>query len=120
VNFRTSPQGDIDAAVMSLDEAEFVFVRKPEPIDPKLVMQVAGFYRMPDGARFQIAVQPDGTLSQVSAGGPVSGVLHRVKGLTFKAPDFSDVTYEFIVRDGRVTEMRKRSPSGEMTFPVIQ
>jgi hypothetical protein len=124
VNFRTSPQGDIDEAVMSLDEGTSVFVRKPEPIDPKLLMQVAGFYRMPDGATFQIVVLPDGTLSQSSPNGPVSGilhrgVLHRTKGLIFKAPDFSNVTYEFIVRDGRVTEMRKQSPSGEMTFPVI-
>ena len=52
VNFRTSPQGDIDAAVVSLDEADSVFVRKPDPVDPKLLMQVAGSYRTPDGATF--------------------------------------------------------------------
>src|SRR5208282_627251 len=44
VNFRANPQGDIDQAVMSLDEGEVVFVRKPEVIDPKLMSQLAGEY----------------------------------------------------------------------------
>jgi len=47
VNFRTNPQGDIDQAVMSLDEAEAVFVRKPDTIDPKLMAQFAGSYETP-------------------------------------------------------------------------
>ena len=34
VNFVTDPQGDVDKAVMSLDEAEAVFRRKPEPLTP--------------------------------------------------------------------------------------
>jgi len=37
VNFRTNPQGDVDQAVVSLDEAEAVFLRKPDVIDPKLL-----------------------------------------------------------------------------------
>ena len=31
INFQTNPQGDVDKAVMSLDEAEAVFTRKPRP-----------------------------------------------------------------------------------------
>src|SRR5499425_336223 len=35
LNFRTNPQGDIHEAVISLDEAEVVFTRKPETLDAK-------------------------------------------------------------------------------------
>src|SRR5258708_19169416 len=34
VNFRTNPQGDVEQAVMSLDQAEAAFTRKPEKLDP--------------------------------------------------------------------------------------
>jgi CubicO group peptidase (beta-lactamase class C family) len=36
VNFRTNLRGDIDQAVMFLDQKEVIFQRKPNPIDPKL------------------------------------------------------------------------------------
>jgi CubicO group peptidase (beta-lactamase class C family) len=49
VNFRTNPQGDIEQAVMSLDEAEAIFVRKPEAIDASLLSQLAGAYETPGG-----------------------------------------------------------------------
>src|SRR6202030_4279092 len=46
VNFRTNPQGDVDQAVMSLDEAEAVFTRKPEALDAAVLTQLAGTYEM--------------------------------------------------------------------------
>jgi hypothetical protein len=42
VNFSTDPQGEVDKAVMSVDEAEAVFTRTPEPLDPKRLHQLAG------------------------------------------------------------------------------
>ncbi|HXI41943.1 MAG TPA: serine hydrolase, partial [Bryobacteraceae bacterium] len=68
VNFRTNPQGDVDEAVMSLDEAEAVFVRKPETIDAKLKAQFAGSYETPGGVKIQVALAPDGSLSLVLPG----------------------------------------------------
>jgi hypothetical protein len=35
VNFSTNPQGDIDRALMSLDEAEVTFVRRHQTLDGK-------------------------------------------------------------------------------------
>ena len=70
VNFRTNPQGDIDQAVMSLDEAEAVFTRKPETIDPKLLSQLAGAYETPGGVKIQVSLAPDGKLSLVLPGQP--------------------------------------------------
>jgi hypothetical protein len=116
VNFRTNPQGDIDQAVMSLDEAEAVFTRKPETIDLKLMSQLAGAYETPGGVKIQIALAPDGKLSLVLPGQPVQP-LTQVKGLVFRTPYFSDLTLEFVVRDGLVTGLKQKDPSGELTFP---
>ena len=70
INFRTNPQGDIDEAVMSLDEKEAVFVRKPDTIDPKLLSEMAGEYSTPSGGKFQVTSAAGGGLSMVSPGQP--------------------------------------------------
>jgi CubicO group peptidase (beta-lactamase class C family) len=116
VNFRTNPQGDIDQAVMSLDEAEAVFARKPDTIDAKLMPQIAGSYETPGGVKIQVALAPDGKLSLVLPGQPVIPLI-QVKGLVFRTPQFSDSTLEFVVQEGRVTGMKQKDPSGELTFP---
>ncbi len=116
VNFRTNPQGDIDQAVMSLDEAEAVFVRKPDTIDPKLLPQLPGTYETPGGGKVEVTLAADGKLSLVLPGAPVIP-LSQMKGLMFRTPQFSDLTLEFVVQEGRVTALKQREPSGEFTFP---
>ena len=114
--FRTDPQGDIDEAVMSLDEAEAVFVRKPETIDPKLLSQLAGVYETPSGSKFLVVLASDGKVSLAFAGQPVIP-LRQVKNLIFRSPQFSDATMEFVVQDGQVKGLKQKDPSGELTFP---
>ena len=116
VNFRTNPQGDIDEAVMSLDEAEAIFIRKPGAIDPKLLSQLAGSYETPGGVKIQVALAPGGSLSLGLPGQPALPLTH-VKGLAFRNPRFSDLTFEFMVQDGQVTGLKQKSPSGEFTLP---
>jgi CubicO group peptidase (beta-lactamase class C family) len=116
VNFRTNPQGDIEQAVMSLDEAEAIFTRKPDTIDPALLTQIGGGYETPSGTKVQVRVASDGKLSMIWPGGaPVP--LTQAKGLVFRNPQFSDITYEFLVRDGKVTGLRERNPGAELTYP---
>ena len=116
VNFRTNPQGDVDQAVMSLDEAEAVFVRKPAAIDPKLLSQMAGAYETPGGVKIQIVLAPSGKLSLVLPGQPVIP-LTQLKGLSFRTPYFSDEVLEFVVQNGEVKALKQRDPSGEFTLP---
>jgi hypothetical protein len=116
VNFRTNPQGDIDQAVMSLDEAEVVFVRKPDTIDPTLLTQLAGAYETPGGAKIHVVLAAGGGLSLEMAGQPVIPLTH-VKGLSFRTPQFSDLILEFVVKDGQVRGLKQRDPSGEFMFP---
>jgi len=115
VNFRTNPQGDIDQAVMSLDEAEAVFVRKPDSIDPKVMSQLAGTYLTPSGSSFQITSRPGGGLSIALPGAPVLP-LNQTKGLAFRTPQFADLVFEFVVENGQVKALKEKDPSGEMTY----
>jgi CubicO group peptidase (beta-lactamase class C family) len=116
VNFRTDPQGDIDQAVMSLDEAEAVFVRKPDTIDSKLLSQMPGAYETPGGVKIQVTLASDGKLSLVRPGQPVIP-LTQMKGLVFRTPQFSDLTLEFVVQEGQVKALKQKAPEGEFTFP---
>ena len=116
VNFRTNPQGDIDQAVMSLDEGEAAFTRRPENIDPQLLTQLAGAYETPGGVKLQVVVAPDGTVSLVTPGQPPLSLIH-LKGLVFRHPRFSDATMEFVIQDGQVKAVKQKDPSGEFTLP---
>jgi CubicO group peptidase (beta-lactamase class C family) len=118
VNFRTNPQGDIDQAVMSLDEAEAAFTKKPETIAPSLLTQLAGEYQTPTGTRLQVKYQEASGLSLVPPGAPPVP-LTQVKGLRFRTPQFADVVFEFVVQDGQVLALKQRDPGGERSFPKL-
>jgi len=116
MNFRTNPQGDIDQAVMSLDEAEATFTKKPEAIAPSLLTQMAGEYQTPTGTKLQVRYQPATGLSLVAPGAPPVP-LTQVKGLRFRTPQFADVVFEFVVDGGQVRALKRRDPSGELSYP---
>jgi CubicO group peptidase (beta-lactamase class C family) len=115
VNFRTNPQGDVDNAVISLDEAQVVFTRKPETLDAKLLQSLAGTYLTPAKVKFQVTYQPGTGLSLEFPGGPPQK-LTLVKGLQFRTPRFADVIYEFVLENGQVKALKERDPSGEFTY----
>jgi hypothetical protein len=116
VNFRTNPQGDVDQAVMSLDEAEAVFTRKPDALDPRLLAQLAGAYEMPSGMKAQITFVQNGALSLVLPGSPPYPLNHT-KGMKFRIPQFYDRVFEFVMENGQVKALREKDPSGEFSFP---
>ena len=115
LNFSTNPQGDIDKALVSLDEAEVTFVRKPETLDPNLLKQFAGTYLTPTGAAFQVVLKEDGGLFLNFPGAPEEE-LTPYKGLKFRIPRFSDVVLEFVVENGKVTAIKQIDPSGVNVF----
>jgi CubicO group peptidase (beta-lactamase class C family) len=116
VNFRTNPQGDVDNAVMSLDQAEVVFTRKPETLDPKLLEKLAGTYLTPSKVKFQVTYTPGAGLALAFPGGPPQKLI-PLKGLQFRTPQFADVVYEFVVENGEPKGLKERDPSGEYVFP---
>jgi CubicO group peptidase (beta-lactamase class C family) len=118
VNFRTNPQGDINLAVMSLDEAEAAFARKPEKLDAGLLSRLAGSYETPTGTKIQIRYQENSGLSLVGPGGPPLP-LTQVKGLRFRTPQFSDVIFEFVLENGQVKALKQTDPGSEYVFPRV-
>jgi CubicO group peptidase (beta-lactamase class C family) len=116
VNFRTNPQGDVGSAVMSLDQAEVVFTRKPETLDPKLLEKLAGTYLTPSKVKFQVTYTPGAGLSLAFPGGPPQKLI-PIKGLQFRTPQFADIIYEFVLENGQPKALKERDPSGEYVFP---
>lgn len=112
VNFLTNPQGDVDRATLSLDEAEATFIRRPAPVDKQLLERLTGTYESPNAERFQIVLRPDDTLVVASPDGPAR-VLIAYQHLKFRIREFSDVTYEFVMDNDRVTALMETSPSGQ-------
>jgi len=115
VNFGINPQGDVDRAVMSLDEAEVAFTRRPETLDPKLLEKLAGPYETPTGFKFEVALRDNRSLFLVFPGQPDAELI-PYKGLVFRVKEFSDVVFEFVVEDGQVKALKQRDASGEFTF----
>jgi len=119
VNFGTSPQGEIDRALVSLDEAEVVFQRRvPRELSlPDTLRPYAGTYTSPTGAKFQVVLREGGGLGVVFPGQPFQALVPW-KPRRFRLKEFSDVTVEFVVGpDGKVTALKRVDPSGEFVSP---
>jgi CubicO group peptidase (beta-lactamase class C family) len=116
VNFRTNPQGDVDQAVISLDQAEVVFTRKPETLDAKLLEKLAGTYVTPSKVKFEVVYHPGTGLALVFPGGPPQRLI-PVKGLQFRTAQFADIIFEFVMENGQVKGLKRRDPSGEFIYP---
>lgn len=118
VNFVTSPQGEVDRAVMSLDEAEAVFTRvaAADLSAPATLSRYVGTYETPTGAKFQVVLKEDGSFGVAFVGAPFQKLVpwqpHR-----FRVPEFADVVVEFVVEGERVVAMKQTDPSGTYTFP---
>ena len=118
ISFRTNPQGDIDKAVMSLDEAEAAFTRKADKLAPEVLAKLAGTYETPTGYKFRVVLKEDGSFALVFPGQPEEALL-PYKGLKFRIKAFSDVVFEFVVEDGQVKALKQTDPSGENVFKRI-
>jgi hypothetical protein len=114
VNFRTNPQGEVDQALVSLDEAEVAFTRRvpAELLALDTLRPYAGTYESATGAKFQVLLKEDGGLGLVLAGQPFRPLLPW-KPRRFRVKEFSDVVFEFVVEGERVTSLKQISPSGE-------
>jgi hypothetical protein len=117
LNYSTSPQGEIDRFAISLDESEVSFVRRPEASlsDPKTLHQYAGKYETASGSVFDVVLKADDLLYLVFPGQPVYQ-LTPYKTHRFRMKGFADLTFEFVVENGKVTGLKQRDPSGEYQF----
>jgi CubicO group peptidase (beta-lactamase class C family) len=117
VNFLTNPQGEIDRAEMSLDEAAIAFTRRvPAALsNPATLRQYLGTYITPSGGKFDVVLRPDGTLAIQYANGTFQNLIPW-QSRRFRIKEFADVVFEFVTENGRVTALKQTDPSGEFTF----
>jgi len=116
VNFKTNPQGEIFQAVMSMDESEASFVRKPDVSlrDPRILLQYTGKYEA-GGSTFEVVLKSDNSLYFLIPGQPAYQLL-PYKARRFRIQAFSDFTYEFALEGGKVVSLKQIDPSGEYIF----
>jgi CubicO group peptidase (beta-lactamase class C family) len=118
VNFSTNPQGDIDKATMSLDEAEAAFTRRAATLTDQIAQRLVGSYETPNGNKFQVVVKSGNEVYIVFPGTPEQKLI-PYKGLKFRIPEFADVVFEFVEENGQIKTLKQTDPSGEYTFKKI-
>jgi hypothetical protein len=115
VNFLTNPQGEVDKAMMSLDQADVQFTRRPEPLTFDRLQQLAGTYETAGRFTFQVVLRQRDNLYIVFPGDPDEKLIHY-KGLQFRTEKYSDLVYEFVEARGEITALKQRDSAGECVF----
>ncbi len=112
LNFTTNPQGDIGGLTVSLDESEAIFKRRPDASlsDPATLETYTGQYEI-GGSVLTVALKNNELI--VSFPGTPDTHLVPYKSHVFKAKEFSDMTIEFVMGNGKATAMKQKDPSGE-------
>ncbi len=115
LNYATSPQGEVDRIVTSVDEGEVAFVRKPDPSlrDVKVLSRYEGKYVLAGGTIEVILV--DGTLYLAVPGTPKVELVPWKEG-RFRVKQFADLLVEFLTESGNVVALKQTDPSGESRF----
>jgi CubicO group peptidase (beta-lactamase class C family) len=114
ITFGTNPQGDIDTAVLYLEEVRAVFTRKPETVDAKVLERLAGAYEAPSGVHFRVSLA--GSRLLASFPGQLADELVPYKGLKFKVLHNADMVVEFVVDNGQVKALKQVDASGVFVF----
>ncbi|MEM7593423.1 MAG: serine hydrolase [Cyanobacteria bacterium P01_A01_bin.83] len=111
-NFLINSQGDIDRVTISLDESEVIFTRQAETPDAQLLAQLAGTYITATDFKFQVVLKEDNFLYLIVSGQPEEKLI-PYKNLTFRVQRFSDMTFEFVIENGKIKALKQKDPSGE-------
>jgi CubicO group peptidase (beta-lactamase class C family) len=117
VNFITNPLGDVDNAVLSLDEAAVTFTRRvPAVLSAAATLRrYVGTYETANGSKFDVVLRPDSTLAIQHADGTFQNLI-AWQPQRFRIKEFPDVVFEFVMANGSVTELKQSDPSGEYRF----
>ncbi len=111
LNFQTNPQGDVDKVVVSIDEKEVTFVRRPDRLDAKTLALLAGTYETATGMKFQVLLK-EGVLYLAVPGRPADPLIHY-KGTKFRLKEYSDLVLDFVMENGKVKGLNQISPDGQ-------
>jgi hypothetical protein len=116
VNFSINPKGDIHSAMVSLDESEVSFIKKPDESlsDPEILRKYVGKYELA-GTVIEIVLKEEGGLITKIPGQP-DYTLVPYKTHEFTYMEFSDITIKFILTGDQVKMMQSISPGGTYEY----
>jgi hypothetical protein len=97
---------------VSVDESEAVFKRRADASlsDPATLEAYTGNYEIA-GSVLTVALK-NNELTVSFPGAPATHLI-PYKSRVFKAKEFSDMTIEFVMENGKATAMKQKDPSGE-------
>ena len=112
VNFFADPRGEISKAVISLDESEVAFVKKPDGMlsEPGIIARYVGVYER--ASQVIEVITKDKIKLVVRIPGQPDYTLVPYKKNKFTFNEFSDYTVEFTVVGTEVKTMKLSSPVG--------
>ena len=119
VNFEISPQGEISEAIISIDEGQVVFVKKPDESlsKPETLKKYIGKYQYA-GSEFEIKMKEEEQILIVP--GPPDLELIPYKKDLFRVDKFDDMQIEFVSSDGKITGLKYKNPSGVYEMKKIK
>jgi CubicO group peptidase (beta-lactamase class C family) len=109
INFSISPQGEISAAVVSIDEGQVTFSKKPDEslANSEVLNQYIGKYEFA-GSEFEIKLKDN----KLTILGTTNDILIPYKKDIFKVEKFDDLQIEFIIENNEVSGLKYKTPSG--------
>lgn len=116
VNFTTNPQGDLHAAVISMDEGEVHFIRKPDESlsNPAVLAKYVGKYELAGGI-IEVLLKNEKDLVTKLPGQPEYTLLPYKQDF-FTMKEFSDTTMEFIHEGDKVKSLKMVAPYGTYEY----
>lgn len=109
INFSISPQGEISAAVISIDEGQITFNKKTDEslANPEVLNLYTGIYEYA-GSEFEIKLK-DNKLTML---GTTDDILIPYKKNIFKVEKFDDLQIEFIQENNEISGLKYKTTSG--------
>ncbi len=114
MNYQTNPQGEIDRFIVSLDQGEVTFMKKPDANlqTVETLVKYTGKYKI--GTNTTNVFLKD--KSHLFVKGTPDIELIPYKTNIFKTKQFADRTIEFVIENGKVIAMKQKNGSGEYVF----
>lgn len=111
LNYQTNPQGEVDRFVVSLDEGEVTFIRKADASLStfETLNKYTGKYKIGTYTINMVLKNKN----QLFISGEPDIELIPYKPNIFKTKEFADLTFEFILENGKVIAMKQKDGSGE-------
>ncbi len=118
VNFGIDPQGEVDKLVISLDQAEAIFRRRPENLKTEILQQLVGTYETATGFKIQVVLRESSTMYLVIPGQSDEKLI-AYKDFKFRIQQFYDVIFEFLIKHNQVSYLKQKTPDGELVFTRV-